>query len=180
MWPMRWWRECSFSITLNLESCLPTSAFAIGFSSQAWVIQLGSRSYTTQPTDPLLDKPMAPIQGEVFAMILLKNIYFAWSHCQIWIRFYWNQMVVGTRAFISRSWRNIWNGFKGWSCRAGEDMAEYMEWSPFVVQTSIVHGVVPIVVVQTSIVLACPAKHPNYQKKVWGFEDVPGGIVQIL
>jgi hypothetical protein len=26
---------------------------------------------------------MAPLQGEAFAMILLKNIYFAcWSHCQ--------------------------------------------------------------------------------------------------
>ena len=28
------------------------------------------------PTNPL--EPMAPIQGEAFAMILLKNNYFAW------------------------------------------------------------------------------------------------------
>jgi len=28
------------------------------------------------PKDPL--EPMAPIQGEAFAMILLKNNYFAW------------------------------------------------------------------------------------------------------
>ena len=79
--------------------------------------------------------------------------------------------------------------FKGWSCRAGEDMAEYMEtWSaPHVLyrrqlfwlayretykqkQDALGRKKKPNSVQQ---------KPPNYQKKVWGFQDVPSGIVQI-
>ena len=172
MWPMRWWRECSFSITLNLESCLPTSAFAIGFSSQAWVIQLGSRPYTTQPTDPLLE-PMTPIQGEVFAMILLKNIYFA-SFGAI-ARYGYDSIETkwsvpghlsaagpeGTFGMDSRdghagqvrTWQNTWSGPHLLYRRQ-----LFMEWSPFVVQ-------------QMSIVLACPAKTSQLSKEsvgIWG------------
>jgi len=79
--------------------------------------------------------------------------------------------------------------FKGWSCRAGEDMAEYMEtWSgpQLLYRRQLFWLAYRETYKQKQDALgkkkkpnSVQQKPPNYQKKVWGFDDVPSGIVQI-
>ena len=79
--------------------------------------------------------------------------------------------------------------FKGWSCRAGEDMAEYMEtWSGahllyrrqlFWLAYRETYKRKQDALGKKKKPNSVQQKPPNYQKKVWGFEDVPGGVVQI-
>ena len=79
--------------------------------------------------------------------------------------------------------------FKGWSCRAGQDMAEYMEkWSAshllyrrqlFWLAYRESYKRKQDALGKKKKPPSAQPKPPNYQKKVWGFLDFPDEVVNI-